>query len=37
VQIRYNKKDEKIQATFSFEAVNDVTGAIVLRRIQQLL
>jgi hypothetical protein len=36
-QIRYNKKDEKIQATFSFEAVNDVTGAIVLRRIQQLL
>ena len=37
VQIRYNKKDEKIQSTFSFEAVNDVTGAIVLRRIQQLL
>jgi len=37
VQIRYNKKDEEIQATFSLEAVNDVTGAIVLRRIQQLL
>ncbi len=37
VQIRCNKKDEKIQATFSFEAVNDVTGAIVLHRIQQLL
>ena len=33
MQIRYNKKDEEIQATFSFEAVNGVTGAIGLRRI----
>ena len=37
VQVRYNKKVEKIQATFVFEAVNDRTGALILRLTQRLV
>jgi len=37
VQVRYNKKEEKIQATFVFEAVNDRTGALILRLTQRLV
>ena len=39
VQVRYNKieKVEKIQATFVFQAVNDRTGALILRLTQRLV
>ena len=37
VQVRYNKKVEKIQATFVFEAVNDRTGALILCLTQRFV